>query len=123
MSPQPFWLKFISVLQFAMSGEALPPHRPFLVPPKIPARQPRLVPPRVRPAARPKVVAFLFRSGEKPTANIPDEERPTAAMPDEGTAAIPDDEKRPDEAKERHAAMIRAQEEHIAQIKRSLAEL
>ena len=108
-----------------MSAEAPSPHRPFLVPPKFPARQPHRVPPRAGgPAARPKVVAFLIRSGEERTTDIPDEKKRTAAIPDEeNRTAIPDEEQPPDEAKERRAAMILAQEKQIEQIKRALAEI
>ena len=119
MSPQPFWLKFISVLQFAMSAEAPSPRRPVLVPPKFQARQPHRVPPRAKkPVARPQVVAFLIRRGEGRTTDIPDEKKRTAAIPDEeNRTAIPDEEQPPDEAKERRAAMILAQEKQIERMK------
>ena len=113
-SPQPFWLKFTSVLQFAMSGEAPPPHRLFLVPAKFLAHRPRVVPPRVRP----KVVPFRLR----PAAPLLEEARTEEERIAEetGAAVIIDEEKRIEE--ETRAAVILAQEKKIAEIKRVLAE-
>ena len=109
-SPQPFWLKFTSVLQFAMSGEAPPPHRPFLVPAKFLAHRPRVVPPRVRP----KVVPFRIRPAAPPLEEARTEEERIAE--ETGAAVILDEEKRI--AKVTRAAVILAQEEKIAEIKR-----